>query len=802
MGQKMGRRGADPKPEEGATVKTVIQRVQSAALGVIWYVVTESIDHGRWLGAQGWAYAGRPRSPREEDLARVLRDAGVPLHARWTSRRAIAAGTVAAHPEIDCGVDVRGAAAEITASRTEDGDVALTAPPGLAYRPYQRGGVAFALRAFARWQKGVILGDEMGLGKTMQAIGTMQALGADCGRVLVICPASLTRNWAREIGTWLPGTTVYAVNGALDPVAATSAQVLVVNYDKFSGSGAGVKAVQEFVATLDVGLLVLDEAHVLKNPASQRTRRILGQRDRGVLTAPGIVQRARRLLALTGTPVQNRVRELLPLLEALGAVGDVPGTVAKASGAFLFRYCGALKGDHGWTFDGADRLPELQSALRGGWMIRRLKAQVAVELPPKLRQVLYLPAPTRRHDLDDERDEGPDSADLSLVAAGDASTDGFGQVYGLTGRKMAFDEIAAYRAYLAAQKTPHVIAHVRNLLDEDEGRSVLVFAHHQTLVNALATDLAEYGVIRIDGGTPPADRQGLVDRFQTRGARLAVLSTHAAGVGLTLTAASAVVMAEADWNPAWCVQAEDRAHRIGQDADAVVVQYLVLDGTLDARVVRTMVAKLQVAEIALDHQVAATPAPLAIDVSAPAPTSQPAAPPSGRRTVTIQGKRDAEPVAVTLTPDRLDAIRVGLATLSGQCDGAKARDDVGFNGRDAASDFVQSLVVAAATNTLTDRQAAWALRVLRTYHRTQLAHLADRLWPADVEAPVEPEPETVAAAPSVATRLRVSGNTYAHKDAIRAAGGRWDGDRKVWHCPLAARERLAECSGLVLTEVV
>jgi hypothetical protein len=193
-------------------------------------------------------------------------------------------------------------------------------------------------------------------------------------------------------------------------------------------------------------------------------------------------------------------------------------------------------------------------------------------------------------------------------------------------------------------------------------------------------------------------------------------------VGLTLTAASMVVFAEADWNPSWCVQAEDRAHRIGQEADVVTVQYLTTAGSLDSHVLQTMVKKMDIADRALDRRQSKEGMP----EGKPEPEKAPTAP--GR--VVIRDRRGHQE-EYEITDDRRAAVREALLLLSGQCDGAARKDNVGFNGRDAQSDFVRSLVAAAQSRELTTKEAAWGLRVVRTYHKTQVAHLSDRLFPTE-----------------------------------------------------------------------
>jgi SWI/SNF-related matrix-associated actin-dependent regulator 1 of chromatin subfamily A len=691
-----------------------IHLVRTARLGVVLFALTTGrmdldFEQSQWLKDKGWFFLGRRSA---DDLQRDLGAAGVPLNVRWVSSKRIAlaaelVGVEGVEWSPEAWEAVEGLSEALQASRNADGDLEIDAPAGLAYRPYQRAGVAFAERAKAMGRDGVLIGDEMGLGKTMQAIGFMVRSGLP--RTVVVCPASLCGNWRREIEKWAPslhGRIQVISNGdQADP----SAQVVILNYEKCVGRSKNAVALRASLDDQRFELAIFDEAHLLKNPKAQRTAYFLGRYERGVQKASGLIDRVAFCLLLTGTPIQNKVRESMTLLRAIGAIGDKKGEAPlDTEKDVLFRYCGAEKGSYGWTFDGSARLDELQSRLRGGGcMVRRLKAQVATELPPKVRQLIAFDAPKKlRNDA---------LLDAWEQAAADRPFED--AVSSLFSEHVDFEAISAMRARLAEAKIKPAIDHVKALLDEDESRKVIVFAHHQTLVGAL--DEAFTGqCIRIDGGVPADERQALVDRFQTvDSCRVAVLSTHAAGVGLTLTAANIVVFAEADWNPAWCQQAEDRAHRIGQEADVVVAQYLAFNETIDAGVVGTMVAKMDVADRALDRRV--------VEAADEAPSAKPLRKPSQEpQKVMIKAG------TFIITPDIQEAAGEALTLLRSRCDGAIADDGVGFNGRDAHSDFVQSMVRQVNDGrTLSPKQAAWAVHILRTYRNTQLPQaLVERIW--------------------------------------------------------------------------
>ncbi len=518
-----------------------------------------------------------------------------PKHVRWQTADVLAAmklrdyaddGTrlrldaeAAAALEAKAAADAAATRA-VAASRATDADIFLPCGPGRTFLPYQRAGIAFALA-----RPNMLIGDDMGLGKTAQAIGFVNA-DESLRKVLVICPASLARNWVREFGFFgsRPLSTGIAT---MKEVPGTD--IVIATYDVFSRSTAAAEAIR--AATWDV--LVLDEAHFLKNGESKRTRAILG--------ANGI-QVSKRRIYLTGTPVTNRPIELWPLVHSLAP--------AEFDDKFSFarRYCNAHRNDYGWDFSGASNLEELQDRLRATVMVRRLKKDVLTELPPKRRQMIELPAdtPELRAALRTEAEsEAGQDARLARLRAAVADSEKDGQDYQAAvqalraGAHVRFTELARVRHLTAMAKAPVVAGHVREVVEA--GAKVLVFAHHKDVVDILRRALADPGVVEITGGTAPAKRQGIVDRFQQDPEiRVFVGNIMAAGVGLTLTASAHVVFAELDWAPGNLSQAEDRAHRLGQ-RNAVLVQHLVLEGSIDAKMAKTVMAKQEVIDAALDN---------------------------------------------------------------------------------------------------------------------------------------------------------------------------------------------------------
>lgn len=466
------------------------------------------------------------------------------------------------------------------ASRATDAAIEIPAPAGLAYLPYQKAGIAYLMG-----KTSTLVGDEMGLGKTIQAIGLINA-DPSIRRVLVICPASLKLNWFRELQKWLvePRTIAILQRGQSIP----QADIAIVNYDI-------IGKLRAIIDSVDWDLMICDESHYLKNPKAARTKQVLGQGREGFAPIA-----AKRRVFLTGTPVLNRPIELWSIVHALD-----PHGLGRSFMRFTMRYCAAHQNRFGWDFSGASNLDELQDRLRSSIMIRRLKRDVLTELPAKRRQLVPIEASGALGKVSYAMDVAFTKSEAEIarlqadaeLAKAESETAYKVAVNSLRNRqRAAFQELSKLRHELALSKVPAVTEHVQELLETVE--KVVVFCHHRDVAAQLASGGA--GVVLVHGDMPIAERQAAVDRFQTDPTcRLFVGTIMAAGVGLTLTAASTVVFAELDWVPGNVSQAEDRCHRIGQ-RDTVLVQHLVVDGSLDARLAQTLVDKQAVLDAALD----------------------------------------------------------------------------------------------------------------------------------------------------------------------------------------------------------
>lgn len=439
-------------------------------------------------------------------------------------------------------------------SRQADAAIDLPCPEDLAYLPYQRAGIASALR-----RQNVLFGDEMGLGKTIQAIGMINT-DSTLNKILIVCPATLKRNWYRELRKWLTRDLLIGFGEAkyFHPEAAA---VTIINYDVLHKHVARLR-------TISWDLIICDEAHLLKNPKAKRTRAICGvddytARKEGCEVVEPL--KARLKCFLTGTPIPNRPIEGFPLFHYLA-----PEEFRSFFG-FAKRYCSA--GDNGFGFDpsGASNLPELQEKLRATIMIRRLKADVLTELPAKRRSIIEIPANGASGAVEAEKEAFAAHEDrlaalrvaVELAKASDRIEDYQNAVGALkAAAQVAFTEISRLRHETAVAKIPYVVEHIRDVVEA--GSKVVVFAHHHDVIRAIASAFKEQAVT-LYGETAMDARQAAVDRFQTDPECLVFVGgILAAGVGITLTAASHVVFAELDWVPGNVTQAEDRCMLAGQ----------------------------------------------------------------------------------------------------------------------------------------------------------------------------------------------------------------------------------------------
>ena len=549
-----------------------------------------------WRPAEG----GEPLTEQELDQLAAAKRSLVRLRGRWvrldpaTSRklrrlrrehRTLTGGAALAAALAD-GFDLDGewygfeATGELAALRDRLGDkagasapvlapVPVPVPPGLnaTLRPYQKRGLDW-LAGMARLGLGGCLADDMGLGKTIQVIALhlhRADSGESQGPTLVVCPTSLLGNWAREIARFAPGVQVRRYHGGdrhLEDLAAD--EIVLATYGL-------VRNDAPVLADVTWGLIVADEAQYVKNP--------LGRTARQLRTLPAPAR-----LALTGTPVENRLSELWALLDwttpgLLGPLEDFHQQVAVPV---------ERNGDPAATA----RLTQLTRP----FLLRRRKTdpEIAPELPAKTETDRLVPLTAEQASLY--------KAVLAHNLAEIESNPYLNQRFLILKLLTALKQVCNHPAQYLHEPGPlpgrsGKLDALDDLLEVilAEGESVLVFTQYVQMARLIERHLAAQDIKTLFLSGQTRDRDAAVAAFQRGDAPVFLLSLKAGGVGLNLTAATQVIHYDRWWNPAVEDQASDRAHRIGQDLP-VQIHRLVTEGTLEEKIAALLVSKRALAE--------------------------------------------------------------------------------------------------------------------------------------------------------------------------------------------------------------
>ena len=458
------------------------------------------------------------------------------------------------------------------------GDADIDVPAGLeaTLRGYQEDGFRW-LGTLERLGFGGILADDMGLGKTLQVIAHVLAQ-KETGRggcTLVVCPASLVYNWMSEISRFAPGLAAVAVLGTKDARRVLiggheGADILVTSYDLLR------RDVEEY-APLHLSRVVLDEAQYIKNPKAQVTR--------AVKCLDADVR-----LALTGTPIENRLADLWSIFDFL-----MPGYLGTRD-QFAKRYEGPVEaGEH----DGR-RL--LRCAI-GPFVLRRLKSEVLADLPEKTESVVYSQMSPRQRKLYLATQDRLALQVQHMDKGGPQGPERLKVLAELTRlRQICCDPrlcLDGYEGGSAKLETClELVSQAR-----DAGHRVLVFSQFASMLDLIGQRLSAAHVtwFQLTGRTSKEARERLVRRFQAGEADVFLVSLKAGGVGLNLTAADVVIHYDPWWNVAAQDQATDRAYRIGQRRDVSVMR-LVVEGTVEEKIVRMQEAKRDLAASVLDGE--------------------------------------------------------------------------------------------------------------------------------------------------------------------------------------------------------
>ena len=448
---------------------------------------------------------------------------------------------------------------------------------------FQKDGIKFGIERKGR----ILLADEMGVGKTVQAIG-IALMYKEEWPVLIICPSSLKFVWRDEILKWIPDINDDKINIQIFKSSKDyfkcGVKIYIMSYD------LTVK-LEDKITEKNFKFIIADEAHYMKSPDAKRTKCLMP-----------IIKRSKRVILITGTPILAKPVELYPLLTMLRP--DLFHNFKE----FGNRYCDPKRNFFGMDWTGSSNPKELNYILRH-IMIRRLKKEVMNQLPPKKRQKVEIQTDPKvikqiqAINLSSEKiiekinelnnsqinpnlvnyvnPEKPEDNNENLLNL-------FNKVYNLS----------------AEAKISGVKEYIHYLIDNK--CKFLIFAHHMKMLDGIEEEVKKLKVdyIRIDGKVKLEKRQEYVYKYQhDETCLVAILSITACYTGITLTAASTVVFSELHMTPAVMIQAEDRAHRIGQEHECVNIHYLYGPDTIDEVLFRMLNQKQNIFSNTLDNMV-------------------------------------------------------------------------------------------------------------------------------------------------------------------------------------------------------
>ena len=392
--------------------------------------------------------------------------------------------------------------------------------------------------------KRFILADDMGLGKTTSTI--IAALETGIEKVLIICPASLKINWQREIENYTDRSVFIAEGKNF----STEHDFVVVNYDILKNFYDIKNKETSLITQGNFDLIIIDEAHYIQNGQAQRTKLV-----------NSFSKNAKRLWLLTGTPMTSRPMNYFNLLSL------IESPVAQNWMAYAIRYCQGYQFNAGkrkvWNVTGASNLEELRDRT-SRQVLRRLKTDV-LDLPDKIISPVYLRLKSKLYEglmgeyYDWYENKQDESSSLTVQ----------------------FSKLMKVRQVIADEKINNTIELAENIIEQD--KKVIIFTNFTNSLNKIADHFGKQAV-RLDGSTSKPQRQYAVDQFQeNEKIKVFVGNLKAAGVGLTLTAAEAVIMNDLSFVPSDHSQAEDRAYRYGQKSN-VSIYYPIFENTIEGAI--------------------------------------------------------------------------------------------------------------------------------------------------------------------------------------------------------------------------
>jgi SWI/SNF-related matrix-associated actin-dependent regulator of chromatin subfamily A-like protein 1 len=445
--------------------------------------------------------------------------------------------------------------------------------------PFQKDGIEFAIKNHAR----ILLADEMGVGKTIQSV-CIAGLYTEDWPVLVICPSAVKTCWKNEILIWLKHivdeSDIFIVKSSKNKLK--KAKFYICTYDLAT-------RISDKLKKFKFQFCIADECHSLKNMQSKRYEKLMP-----------ILRQSKRLLLLSGTPI------LAKPVEAFHVVHALRPDIFTRFKPFGDRYCDPKPTQFGIDWSGQANTKELHF-LMSTLMIRRLKKNVISELPPKKRQKVELHCETDivakvRKYLNSrfQKELEKEKADRGELTEKDKEEKAERKKKEELEEKLTFAE--AY-SLTGLAKLKGIKDYIKYLLENN--CKFIIYAYHIAVLDSIEDLLIEFevGYIRIDGRVLNEKRDEAVAQFQEdETCKVALLGITACATGINLTAASTILFAELYWTPAIMIQAEDRAHRIGQQHPCVNIHYLYGADTIDEIIFPRLREKYFVVSTTLDDQ--------------------------------------------------------------------------------------------------------------------------------------------------------------------------------------------------------
>lgn len=443
----------------------------------------------------------------------------------------------------------------------------VSSDSSLKLYPFQKDGVERMISFLTKGgQNSVYNADEQGLGKTIQtltAVNELEIFENSVLRVLIIAPKVMCYTWAKEARVWLSHKSTCAVVSRPATIKKAlwmekiqtilSSRIVIITHESCA-------IYKELLLKEHFDVLIIDEAHKVKNPKAQRTKVILGQ----------IWPQIKYRIALSGTPMTQSV------VDAYSLFSRMAPEVFPSYPHFCSKWSNVVDTMWGPKFTGIKNHKKLSALIREKFFVRRKKAEVLPDLPKKFWKEIVLPA--SEYLLPEYETEiaklNPQEIFKKIERGEDVS-----RLFGL---------MSSLRRKQGQLKVPAIVEYAIDLLDQ--GIPLVLFGYHKNVIESYIKELAAYNPVVISGATSSNDRFKAVDDFQAGHTNLFIGQLQSASVGITLTRSSNMILGELDWSPSVLVQAVDRINRIGT-TETSLIHYFTVEDSMEDKILKSVIGK-------------------------------------------------------------------------------------------------------------------------------------------------------------------------------------------------------------------